>query len=200
MYHNNTVRRKSMKLLGKDVVMDDWLDWRVKWGQRGVGIFSFLGLICYILAGGTNFGLRFAAIIFAVLAIIWFGILYYKNVSLVIIKRLLQETNVVVIILLTILNWSIDIGRPLTPLSPINGFIYMLGINAVVLLDAIKLKSRLVVIIAGSLFTILNIYNILAFLSYIFLLFIHLWIMPQPLFYLVGNITNALNILVKDMY
>ena len=25
MYHNNTVRRKSMKLLGEDVVMDDWL-------------------------------------------------------------------------------------------------------------------------------------------------------------------------------
>ena len=34
IYHNNTVRRKSMKLLGEDVVMDDWLDWRVKWGQR----------------------------------------------------------------------------------------------------------------------------------------------------------------------
>ena len=33
IYHNNTVRRKSMKLLGEDVVMDDWLDWRVKWGR-----------------------------------------------------------------------------------------------------------------------------------------------------------------------
>ena len=45
---------------------------------------------------------------------------------LVIIKRLLKETNVVVIILLTILNWCIEIGRPMTPLSPILGFIYML--------------------------------------------------------------------------
>ena len=26
IYHNNTVRRKSMKILGEDVVMDDWLD------------------------------------------------------------------------------------------------------------------------------------------------------------------------------
>ena len=60
IYHNNTVRRKSMKLLGKDVVMDDWLDWRVKWGQRGVGIFAFLGTLCFILAGGTNVGLRIA--------------------------------------------------------------------------------------------------------------------------------------------
>ena len=35
IYHNNTVRRKSMKLLGEDVIMDEWLDWRVKWGQCG---------------------------------------------------------------------------------------------------------------------------------------------------------------------
>ena len=58
IYHNNTVRRKSMRLLGEDVEMDDRLDWRVKWGQRGVGIFTFLGILCYILAGGTNVGLR----------------------------------------------------------------------------------------------------------------------------------------------
>ena len=74
IYHNNTVRRKSMILLGEDVIMDDWLDWRVKWGQRGVGIFTFLALICFILAGGTNVGLRIAAIIFATPAIICFGI------------------------------------------------------------------------------------------------------------------------------
>ena len=30
IYHDNTVLRKSMKLLGEDVTMDDWLDWRVK--------------------------------------------------------------------------------------------------------------------------------------------------------------------------
>ena len=160
IYHDNTVRRKSMKLLGEDVVMDDWLDWRVKWGQRGVGIFTFLGLICFILAGGTNVGLRIAVIIFLAIGLIFAVILYYKNVSLVIIKRLLQETNVVVIILLTILNWSIDIGRPMTPLSPIMGFIYMLLINMFLFMDAVKLKSRMSVIIIGSLSTILNIYNI----------------------------------------
>ena len=35
IYHNNTVLRKSVKLLGEDVAMDEWLDWRVKWGQCG---------------------------------------------------------------------------------------------------------------------------------------------------------------------
>ena len=28
-------RRKSIRLLGKVVELDEWLDWRVKWGQRG---------------------------------------------------------------------------------------------------------------------------------------------------------------------
>ena len=54
IYHNNTVRRKSMKLLGEDVIMDEWLDWRVKWGQRGVGILASIGLIFYIAHGGKH--------------------------------------------------------------------------------------------------------------------------------------------------
>ena len=74
---------------------------------------------------------------------------------------MLQETNVVVIILLTILNWIIEIGRPMNSLSPIMGFIYMLSINAFLFMDAVKLKSRMFVIICGSLSTILNIYNMI---------------------------------------
>ena len=35
IYRDVTARRKSLKILGKEVVVDDWLDWRVKWGQRG---------------------------------------------------------------------------------------------------------------------------------------------------------------------
>ena len=54
IYHDNTVLSKSMKLLGEDVIMDEWLDWRVKWGQRGVGIFASIGLIFYIAHGGKH--------------------------------------------------------------------------------------------------------------------------------------------------
>eukprot|EP00944_MAST-04C_sp_MAST-4C-sp1_P007453 g7453.t1 len=157
IYHNNTARRKSLKLLGQDVAMDEWLDWRVKWGQRGVGIFSLFGLICFILSGGTNFGFRIATAIFVAIAIIFAVTLYYKNVSLVIIKRLLKETNVVIIIISTILNWAIDIGRPNSPLSPVMGFMYMLLLNTFVFMDAVKLKSRIFVIIVGSLCTVLSI-------------------------------------------
>ena len=74
IYHNNTVRRKSVKLLGADVVTDDWLDWRVKWGQRGSGLFTLMGLLCHIV------GLRVATVIFTVIAMIFTVMLYYKNV------------------------------------------------------------------------------------------------------------------------
>ena len=48
-FHNNTRLRKSLKFLGEDLAMDEWLDWRVKWGQRGVGGFGFLAILFFIV-------------------------------------------------------------------------------------------------------------------------------------------------------
>eukprot|EP00942_MAST-04A_sp_MAST-4A-sp1_P014094 g14094.t1 len=158
IYHNKTVRRKSLKLLGEDVVMDDWLDWRVKWGQCGIGVSSLIWLICFFL-GRKNVGFQIAFIVFGVIAIIFGVILYYKNVSLVIIKRLLKEPNVVVIVVLTICNCVIDIAQPLSSFTPIYGLIYLVGVNMFLFTDAIKLKSRIFVIICGSVFTVLNLWN-----------------------------------------
>eukprot|EP00942_MAST-04A_sp_MAST-4A-sp1_P009253 g9253.t1 len=160
IYHDNTARRKSLKLLGEAVMMDDWLDWRVKWAQRGIGFFSLTALICFILAGGINVGLRIATIVFLGIVAMCTVLLYYKNISLVIVKRLLTETNVVVIIILTIANWIIEIGRPMTPMSPVFGFLYMVAVNGFLFIDAVKLKSRLFVIIVGSICTVLSMNNI----------------------------------------
>ena len=44
--------------------------------------------------------------------------------------------------------------------SPIMGLLYMLLVNAFVFADALKLKSRIFVIIFGSIFILLNLYNI----------------------------------------
>ena len=75
-------------------------------------------------------------------------------------KRLLKEANVKIIIILSLSNWSITIARPMTPLSPILGFIYLVCVNTFVFIDAMKLKSRIFVIFIGTLATVLNIYNI----------------------------------------
>ena len=42
-------RRKSVRLLGKVVELDEWLDWRVKWGQRGAATCASLGLLLFLL-------------------------------------------------------------------------------------------------------------------------------------------------------
>ncbi len=150
IYHNNTVRRKSVKLLGQDVAMDEWLDWRVKWGQRGVGASALLGLICHV--AGLNIGL----IVFGSLTIIFLGMVYYKNISFVIMKRLLREMNVIIILVLGFCNWVINIAIPRHSLSPVNGLLYMLVVCAIVFLDAIKVKSRLFAIVVGIIFVLVN--------------------------------------------
>ena len=104
--------------------------------------------------------LRIATMVFVLITLCFCGVIYYKNVSFVIVKRLLKETNVVVIVVLTICNWIMEIGRPMTQISPLMGFLYMLIINAFVFIDAIKLKSRIFVLMAASLSTLLNLFNI----------------------------------------
>ena len=114
VYIETTALRKHKMLLGQEVETDEWLEWRVKWGQRGAGVSGFLGLI---------FGLqnKILLLLYFALFLVLICILYYKNASFVIAKRLLQETNVVIILVLGSCNWSIDIVRPKTSFSAILG-------------------------------------------------------------------------------
>ena len=154
IYNENTTLHKHKRLLGQEVETDDSLEWRVKWGQRGAGMALLLTLIFYIIH-------QFIAFIASVAsAFIFLGLLYYKNYSYVIAKRLLRETNVVVIIILSLCNWVVNIARPRVSLEPVMGFIYVLGVNAFLFLDALKVKSRMFVIVIGILFILMNINDI----------------------------------------
>ena len=124
-------------------------------GSTWDGGVVLLAVICYDCRT-----MDIATIVFAALTLIFAGVLYYKNVSLVIAKRLLREPNVVIILVLTLCNWSIDIARPYNSLSPVNGLLYVLLVSAFVFLDAVKVKSRVFVIVVGTLFVLLNINNI----------------------------------------
>ena len=125
-----------------------------KWGQRGWGAFGLGVLICW--GAGQNI----ATIAFATVMFLFIGIMYYKNVSFVIMKRLLRESNVVMILVFGLCKWSIDIARPATPFSPVTGLIYLLGVSAVVFLDAVKVKSRMFVITIGIMFVLINVFGI----------------------------------------
>ena len=154
IYNEATVLHKHKKLLGQEVEIDNGLEWNVKWGQRGMGAFSSLALICYV--ANQNIAAAVLGVIF-----LNFGFrLYYKNISFVIAKRLLRETNVVIIITLALCIWMIDIARPATSSSMILGLIYLLIICIFVFLDAVKVKSRVFMMVVGIFFVLLNIYEI----------------------------------------
>ena len=154
IYNETTALRKHERLLGQEVETDDGLERRVKWGQRGAGVSFLLALICF-LAG------QYIAVI--VLGTIWgvfVVILYHKNVSFVIAKRLLRETNVAMILVYSLCNWSMEIARPSHFLSPILGLSYIVVVSAFVFLDAVKVKSRVFVMVLGILFVLTNINSI----------------------------------------
>ena len=141
-------------LLGREVETDDSLEWRVKWGQRGMGMSGLVTLICFVA------GQWIATAVFGTLSLIFAGILYYKNVSLVIAKRLVREPNVVIILVLALCNWSIDIALPADPLAPLNGFFYLIIVSTFVFVDAVNVKSRMFMIAIGIIFVLVNINNV----------------------------------------
>ena len=139
---------------GHDTETDDGIEWRVKWAQRGTGVSFLLGMICWLA------GQFFATMVFCILGTIFTVILYYKNFSFVIAKRLLREMNVVIILGLGLCNCVINIARPLYALEPVLGLIYMLAVSLFVFLDAVKVKSRTFAIAVGVVFVLTNTYNI----------------------------------------
>ena len=137
--------RASKMILGKETfVVDDGAECRVKWAQRGILIFCFFGILCFILGRSIRRldGFTVIAIVCTGIGLLCFVALLYKNVSFVMIKRLLKEPNVIIIIVLTLFNWAIEIGRPYDSISPIFSFMYALCVNAFVVMDAVILKSR----------------------------------------------------------
>ena len=86
--------------------------------------------------------------------------LYYKNISFNIVKQVLKEPNVVFMILLSTSVFIIDCLRPMTSMSPLMGFIYMTMTYMLVFLDALKMKSRIFLLIVGTLCIMLNCYNV----------------------------------------
>ncbi len=161
--HRRTGRLGGQKkmFLGKEIFIDARTERRVKWAQRGIGAFSFFGVLCYIVGTSiSNNVLRIIALACFSITLMCFVVLFYNNVSFVMMKRLFKEPNVIIIMVLSVCNWAIDIGRPLTSLSPVNGFMYMLLVNSFVLTDTVTLKSRYLIIGIGILFVAINVYNL----------------------------------------
>ena len=57
IYSEATALHRSTMLLGQELQIDDGLEWRVKWGQRGVGVSLLLALICFVARNISCFAL-----------------------------------------------------------------------------------------------------------------------------------------------
>ena len=130
-----SARRGSITLLGEDIIIDDWLDWRLKWAQRGTTFFSFCGLLCFVLSGYNPGVILLATIVFAAITLVFFGLFYFKNCSFPVFMRILKEPNVIVIVILAICNLLIEIFLPNNSFSWILGLLYGLIVMAFVFMD-----------------------------------------------------------------
>ena len=158
---SSRLSRHSKKILGRETFVDDNAQQRITWAQRGLGIFSLIGIICYIAGWYTrNFVIQMISIVLGAMGLGSFPYICYKNTSFIVVKRLLKEPNVIIIVALTLFNLAIDIGRPQNPFSPIYGLIYLLITNLFIFTDALISKSRYIIVGVGILFVVLNFYNL----------------------------------------
>ena len=157
-------RRKSIRLLGEVVDLDEWLDWRVKWGQRGIAVCAALATVVFVLNDIFSSSLNYGFIGIFIVCFLGFlvsgGMVYYKNVSLTIARRLLKEVNVVIILVLGVCTSTIDYAKPHSSASLLNTSMYFLGLSLFVFLDALKKKSRVFVLVCCFLFILATLYCI----------------------------------------
>ena len=87
IYVNATSRRASTVLLGENVTVGEWHDWRVKWGQSGVACTS-LAALCLFLVGNNGKMYTNLTITAFALNIFFMVLVSYKNISF----KVLQKT------------------------------------------------------------------------------------------------------------
>ena len=69
--------------------------------------------VLWLVESISNNVIRIIAIVCGCLVFLCFVVLLYKNISFVMMKRLFKEPNVIIIMVLSLCNWAIEMGRPL---------------------------------------------------------------------------------------
>ena len=153
-------RRQSTMFLGKEFFLDAATKRRIQWAQRAIGSITFFAVLCYIV--GESFGHHGFRIVllFSVIGLLSFIPLFYNNMSFVMMRRLLKEPNIIIIIMLTVCNLAIDIGRPADSFSLPYSFVYLICVYLFILIDVVVSKSRYLMIGVGMLYVVVSLYNL----------------------------------------
>ena len=151
----------SIMVLGNEEELDDMMEWRLKWGQRGLALFTLFGFSFYIIGTATNNAVfRLLAATSFVLAMCFVGLICHKNVSLTILKLIIKQPDVVIILALGIGNFIIELVKPLNSLSWMMAVMYIVMITTFIFMDALIIKSRSFMITVLILFVGLHFYLI----------------------------------------
>ena len=152
---------RAQYFLGKEFFLDAATKRRVQWAQRAIGIITFFGVLCYIVGESFgHYGFRIGTIACFVIGLLFFVPLFYNNMSFVMLRRLLKEPNIIIIIMLTVCNLAIDIGRPEDSFSLLYSFVYLICVYLFILIDVVVSKSRYLMIGVGLAFVMVNVYNL----------------------------------------
>jgi hypothetical protein len=162
---NNSNNQQQATSETNTVVFDDRLRSRAKLAQRGIAAFGSISVMLYTAANLLKeneiaSSLFVSCIVTALFGLFFWAVLYYKNVTLSVIKRLLLEINIVVILLLAACNLFIDFYMPGSPVSGTLSLLYFFITCVAVFMDALKVKGRMFVIAIYTIYVAMNLNNI----------------------------------------
>lgn len=155
-----------INIFGRQVeIAEDDTYLRIKRAQYIISFFGLLTMATYLvnnsLYNDKNIPIFVSYCTCALITIVLgFGMLYYKNFSVTALKMLLREVNVWIILLCGLCLLLIEIIKPHTPFTPVTAFVFNCCLWVILSLDAIILKRRSFVLIAGSIFAIVVLYQI----------------------------------------
>ena len=114
--HQSRRTRTSYLVLGNEIEVDEGLQYRVTLGQRLGAGFGIVSVICFIISdvffNHQNIFMLIALCGAFSVCLFGIGLIFYRNVSFAIIRRLLKEINVIVILCLIISDFIINIFKP----------------------------------------------------------------------------------------
>ena len=161
----NSWRRRSITILGKAIEQSGKLHKQIFLGQRIIALSSCFVLLFFVVNTALfNYGnvLLSVCMVLSFLGICGgFGLLYYDNVSLVILRKLSREPYVWIVFILALSNMIIDCAMPFNAFSPIAGTMYFIAVCLVLTFDVVNTKSRALTVGTATVFMLVTLWNIL---------------------------------------
>jgi hypothetical protein len=161
---NVNLSARSIFLLGIQSEIDEHLPLREKRGEIIAGVWAAITILLYIansaFSRGQNVPLNICMLVAFAFCFLGMVMIFYKNISWVLMKRLLTEINVVMILLCSFSVFVINVADPRVQLDAFNGFVYFAACSILVFLDAVKIKSRIFVVCVCSMFAVFTLYCI----------------------------------------